>query len=112
MWRVAGDTGLLMEQFPVVTILFCSFDKEAVKECLRAHDAEHFLTLLSTMVIEFDILLENNNLYKVPPAAGCRDPGTVKIKIVPMNTFPTVIEIRWLCAHGRNYFSRASSFAH
>lgn len=61
----AGPTELLKEEFPAVTILFCSFDTQSVREFVRSKGAHAFLTTVSSIVVEFDLLLESTDLFKV-----------------------------------------------
>eukprot|EP00241_Pyramimonas_parkeae_P000768 CAMPEP_0114249234 /NCGR_PEP_ID=MMETSP0058-20121206/14030_1 /TAXON_ID=36894 /ORGANISM="Pyramimonas parkeae, CCMP726" /LENGTH=981 /DNA_ID=CAMNT_0001362759 /DNA_START=617 /DNA_END=3562 /DNA_ORIENTATION=- len=61
----AGPTELLKEEFPAVTILFCSFDTQSVREFVRSKGAHAFLTTVSSIVVEFDLLLESTDLFKL-----------------------------------------------
>jgi len=58
-------TGLIMEKFPVVTILFCSFDKASIRKFMEHCDARQFFSTLAGIVVDFDLLLENPNLFKL-----------------------------------------------
>lgn len=61
----ADPRGLIMEKFPAVTILFCSFDKASVRQYMEHHDVHDFFTTFASIVVDFDLLLENPNLFKV-----------------------------------------------
>lgn len=55
----------MLEQFPTVTILFCSFDKKCVQDFLKANSAEEFFATVASIILEFDLFLEMTDLFKV-----------------------------------------------
>lgn len=61
----SGQDELLLEQFPLVSILFCSFDKTCVQEYVQVHGAGEFFATVASIILEFDLFLETTDLFKV-----------------------------------------------